>query len=288
MVRENLACAWPELPEAERERIARGCLAHAAAMAADLLTLPRVARDVAGHCEVSDESLAVLASARARGKGVILVAGHFGLFESMGIVLGSAGFPVSFVAKPFDNPLLDDRIRELRAATGNMTIHKGGAKARVLAALRQGAFTAVVADQHVTLRDRLWIPFFSLPAATARSLGTLAIESGAPVVPIHAFPLPGGRCRCEFGPILEPPRDVAAGDVDGAAESIVRAAIGEIEKATRRQPSAWLWLHRRWKVCPDGDRARYPFYTRTETQERQAIVDRWGPQILDPDPEVSE
>lgn len=284
VVRENLACAWPDLPETERERVARGSFRHAAAMAIDLLTLPRVARDVAAHCEVDARSLAVLAEAKARGKGVILVAGHFGLFESMGILLGSSGFPVSFVAKPFRNPLLDARIRALRGATGNTTITKGGAKAKVLAALRSGALTAIVADQHVTWQDRCWIPFFSLPAATARSLGTLALESGAPIVPIHSFPLPDGRCRCEFGPILDPPAPAAAAGAPDAdrAEALVGAAIAEIEKATRRQPSAWLWLHRRWKICPDADRARYPFYTQTESEERRALAERWGPGQVGP------
>lgn len=256
---ENLAAAMPEAPVAERRRIARASFGHAAAIAVDLMTLPRVSRDVAAHCEAAPGSLETLRRARQEGRGVILVAGHFGLMESMGIFLGSAGFPVRFVAKPFDNPRLDRVIARVRGATGNATIHKGGAKARVKETLAAGGVVAIVVDQHVTWRDRLWVPFFGLPAATTRSLGALAEETGAPVVPIHAYPLPGGRCRCVFGPVLH------VGE-EGGADALVHATIREMEKATRALPEAWLWLHRRWKVRPDGSEG-YPSYSETESSE---------------------
>jgi KDO2-lipid IV(A) lauroyltransferase len=265
VAKENLACALGEVDERTRGRIARASFGHAAAIAADLLTLPRVARDVAADCEAEPGSLETLEAARARGRGVILVAGHFGLFESMGIFLGASGFPVTFVAKPFENPRLDAVVNRLRAATGNAFIHKGGAKAKVRGVLEAGGLVAVVVDQHVTRWDRLWIPFFGLDAATTRSLGTLAEETGAAVVPIHAYPAPRGRCRCAFGPIVVAPA--------GGAEALVHAVIREMERATRRMPEAWLWMHRRWKVRPDGTLG-YPSYSRTESEERAFIEAR--------------
>jgi KDO2-lipid IV(A) lauroyltransferase len=264
---ENLEAALgSELSPAARRRIARASFAQAAAMAADLLTLPRVARDPRRYCEVSDESLALLRGALARGRGVVLLAGHFGYFESMGILLGHEGIPLSFVAKPFENPALDGAVNARRGATGNGVIHKGGAKARASAELRQGRCVAIVVDQHVSAGDRLWVPFFGLPASTTRSLGVLAVETGAPVVPIHSYPLPGGRCRCEFGPVLDAPR---TGDDAADGEALVRAAIAEMEKATRRMPEAWLWLHRRWKVRPTGWQGPFPAHAITEAAERQ-------------------
>ncbi len=261
VARENLASAMPETPAAERDRIGRASFGHAGGIAMDLLTLSRVSADPDAHGEFAPGSLENLQSARAAGRGIILVAGHFGLFESMGIMLGHAGFPVHFVAKPFDNPVLDRVVARLRQATGNATIHKGGAKERARAVLAEGGTIAIVIDQHVTWRDRLWIPFFGLPAATARSLGTLADESGAPVVPIHGYPLPGGRVRCVFGPVLQATEA-------GGAEGLVRATIAEMEAATRRLPEAWLWMHRRWKVKPDGGTG-YPAYAEPEASERQ-------------------
>lgn len=263
---ENARAALGDSLEArDLRRLARESFASAAAMAVDLLTLPSVARSPRAVCEVSDESLVTLERAKGRGRGVILVAGHFGLFESMGILLGHVGHPTHFVAKPLGNPALDALINRARTATGNDFIHKGGAKARIRGILQEGGSVAIVVDQHAGLHDRLWIPFFGLPAATARSLGTLAVETGAAVVPIHSFPLARGRCCCEFGPLLTA---AATGDPARAAEALVRRVITEMERAARRQPEAWLWLHRRWKVMPDGWTGPRPAYAHSESQER--------------------
>jgi KDO2-lipid IV(A) lauroyltransferase len=189
----------------------------------------------------------------------------------MGIALGHAGFPVSFVAKPFDNPLLDEAINARRRLTGNGYVAKGGARARIQRLLQEGGSVAIVIDQHVAPKDRLWIPFFGMAAPTARSVGTLALDTGAPLVPIHSFPLPGGRCRCEFGPVVDVSR---TGNREADAEALVAATVREMERAVRRRPEAWLWMHRRWKVRPTEERGRFPRYSISEVQERQRIEAR--------------
>ena len=277
VVFENLRCTelGALVPEAERGAFARRTLGHAAALALDVLTLPRVAREPRRYCELDEGSEALLREASERGRGVILVASHFGLMESMGMVLGEAlaafGQRLSFVAKPFPNRRLDEAIQRRRGATGNRTIHKGGAKASLLEVLGRGEFGAIVLDQHVAPHARIWVPFLGLPAATARTLGTAAVETGAPVVLIHSFPLPGGRCRVECGPLIEPQPGLAGAE---AAEDLVRRAVAAQEEAVRRDPPAWNWMHRRWKVHPDGEAERYPAYSVSESEERRRHEER--------------
>jgi len=272
VARENVRVALgAELDAAAQERLARDSFGAAAAMAADLLTLPRVARDPLRYGQVDEASRQALEEARSRGRGTILLAGHFGLFESMGIVLGHLGSCPSFVAKPLDNPALDAVINARRTATGNAFIHKGGAGGRLRAILKGGGTIAIVVDQHVTPRDRLWVPFFGVPAATTRTLGVLARETGAAVVPIHSFPQPGGRARCEFGPLLLA-RETDDPAADG--EDLVHRAIAAMEEATRRQPAAWLWLHRRWKVRPTEELGVWPAYSISEAEEAERAAKR--------------
>lgn len=257
------------LTPSQRRGLVRRSFGHSAAMAVDLLTLPRVAREVDGLGEADEQSRIALAEALGLGHGAILVAGHFGLMESMGILLGrlvaDLGTRLSFVSKPFDNPLLEAAVQERRGATGNGTIHKGGAKPRLVECLSRGELVAIVLDQHVGPHDRIWVPFLDLPAATSRSVGTLSLQTGAPLVPIHSFPLPRGRFRCEFGPVLRPRR---TGDDATDARELVARAVAELDRATRRLPEAWNWIHRRWKVRPDDAPERYPGYSRTESEER--------------------
>ncbi len=259
VARENVEAALGrEMSAGDQRRLVRRSMGHAAALAVDFGTLPTVARDPARWCEIPEESLRVLEEAQARGRGVLLVASHFGWMESMGIALGHAGYPVAFVAKPFANPLVDEIFTRWRGVAGNTTIHKGRAKEKILATLAAGGRVAIVIDQHAGPHDRAWIPLLGIPASTSRSAGTIALESRAPIVPIHAFPLAGARLRCEFGPILEP---------RGDAESVLREIMPLMEAALRRAPEAWLWLHRRWNVHPDGRGAGYPAYSISESEE---------------------
>jgi KDO2-lipid IV(A) lauroyltransferase len=274
---ENLDCTdlGQELDMAARNELVRRSFGHSLALGLDVMTLPRVARDPERYCEISDESVELLREADERGKGVLLVASHFGLMESMGIRLGQVlaerGQKLSFVAKPFRNPHLDAAVQRRRGATGNQTIHKGGAKASMLGVLARGEHAAIVLDQHVSPRARLWVPFFGLPAATARTLGTVAVRTGAPVLLIHSFPLPGGRCRVEVGPLIEAPD---TGDADADAVALVEAVVAAQEAAVRRDPPAWNWIHRRWKVHPDEGRQGYPSYAIAESEEKRLHDER--------------
>ncbi len=277
---ENLECTeiGRDLNPAQIQRLAAQSVGHALALGLDVVTLPRVARDPARYCEISDESIALLKRADERGRGVLLVASHFGLMESMGLRLGQVlaerDQRISFVAKPFSNPLLDRAVQRRRGASGNLTIHKGGAKTSMLDVLARGEHAAVVLDQHVAPRGRIWVPFLGLPAATARSLGSVAVKTGAPILLIHSFPLPGGRCRVEVGPLLEAPEE---GGRLSRAIALVESVVAAQEEAIRREPAAWNWIHRRWKVHRDGAPERYPSYAISESEEKRRFEARRSP-----------
>ena len=62
-------------------------------------------------------------------------------------------------------------------------------------------------DQHMQTADAVYVDFFNRPAATTSALAALALRTGAPVVPVFALPLPGGRFRMVYEHPVEPPRD---------------------------------------------------------------------------------
>ena len=63
----------------------------------------------------------------------------------------------------------------------------------------------ILIDQHMTSPDAIYVDFFGRPAATTSTLAALAIRTGAPVIPLFAFPLPGGRYRMIYEHPVEPP-----------------------------------------------------------------------------------
>jgi hypothetical protein len=96
-------------------------------------------------------------------------------------------------------------LESVRTATGNSVFYRRGAIRRVLRALEANQAVAFLIDQHMQPADSVYVDFFNRPAATTSALAALALRTGAPVVPVFALPLPGGRFRMVYEHAVEPP-----------------------------------------------------------------------------------
>ena len=98
-------------------------------------------------------------------------------------------------------------------------------------------------DQHMQDRSAVTVAFFGRPAATTSVVAALALRTGAPVIPVFALPLPGGRYRLVYEAPVEPP---PAGDPD-RIRTYTQRCTDVLEQYVRRHPDLWLWMHRRWR-----------------------------------------
>ena len=98
--------------------------------------------------------------------------------------------------------------------------------------------------------DAIWVDFFRRPAATTSTLAALALRTGAPVIPVFALPLPGGRYRLIYEHRRSSRR---AGDAPDAIREFTQRCTDVLEMYVRRQPELWLWMHRRWRDAPAPD-----------------------------------
>jgi Kdo2-lipid IVA lauroyltransferase/acyltransferase len=114
---------------------------------------------------------------------------------------------------------------------------------RVLRALQGGQGIAVLIDQHIQPRDAISINFFGRPAATTGAVAALALRTGAPIIPVFALPIAGGRYRMIYEHPVEPP---SAGSSD-AVRDLTQRCTDVLETYVRRDPELWLWMHRRWR-----------------------------------------
>ena len=189
-------------------------------------------------------------AAHARGRGVLLFTGHFGFWEINALVHGLGIAPIAVLARPLDNPLLHDLLERVRRSTGNSVIYRHGAIRRVLRALAGNQAVAVLIDQHMQSADAVYVDFFNRPAATTSALAALALKTGAPVVPVFALPLPGGRFRMVYEHPVQPPSE----DGEQAIREFTQRCTDVLEMYVRRYPDLWLWMHRRWRDVPAADR----------------------------------
>jgi KDO2-lipid IV(A) lauroyltransferase len=182
-------------------------------------------------------------AALAAGKGAIVFSGHFGYWELHGLTHALVLSPMSVLARPLDNPHLHDLLERMRRATGNNVIYRQGALRRVLRALNANECVAILIDQHIQGADAVPVDFFGRPAATTSALATLALRTGARLVPAFAIPLPDGRCRLVYEPAVEVP----AATVEDPVLELTQRCTDVLEMYVRRYPHLWLWMHRRWR-----------------------------------------
>lgn len=239
---ENLAATFPERSLQERTRIARQVFAHFGRKLVELLWFAGLPahRQLALVEFVGAEHVE---AARAAGKGVLIVTGHFGFWELHALAHGLRLGPMAVVARALDNPLLDRRLIELRSGTGNFVIDRKGGLRRIMRALNANQAVAVLIDQHILTADAVKVDFLGRAAATTSAVAVLAMRTGAAVIPAFSLPLNDGRYRL----IYEPPLTLPDPQDPDAVRDLTQRCTKVLEKYVRAHPERWLWMHRRWR-----------------------------------------
>ncbi len=238
----NLSRAFPGRTLSEHRAIARGMFAHFGRVLLELLKATRYSpAELLTRVEIDGADR--VRQAYGRGRGVLFFTGHFGYWELHAMVHALVFEPMAVLIRPLDNPRLDRMLEEVRTRTGNTTIARQGAIRKVLRVLASGRGVGLLIDQHLHSADAIQIDFFERPAATTSALAALALRTGAPVIPLFALPLPGGRYRLVYEHAVEPPR----ADTPDAVREFTQRCTDVLEMYVRRHPDLWLWMHRRWR-----------------------------------------
>jgi KDO2-lipid IV(A) lauroyltransferase len=231
------------MPPAEIRRVAREVFAHFGGLAADLL---RSETEPVGSL-LSRVEIVGMEHARAAassGRGVFFATPHIGNWEWAALVTGASGFPVTVVARPLDNPLLDTRLRAMRERTGCLVVSKREAARTLLKTLRSGGVVGILADQRARPPDAVVVPFFGRPASTTTSIARFVEKTGALILPVVCLRVAPGRYRL----VYSAPIDVAGlPPEEREVQPLTALVTALVESQVRAAPEQWLWLHDRWR-----------------------------------------
>lgn len=241
----NVAAAFPGRAVGEQRAIVRDAFAHFGRLLFAVLKFSTLSPEsLLSRVEFEGEDRVRLA--HARGKGVLFVTGHFGFWELQALVHALRLPPMAVLARALDNRALNDLLERIRTRTGNSVIYRQGTMRRVMRTLQANHGVGVLIDQYTLSRDAVMVEFFGRPAATTPVVAALALRTGAPVVPLFALPLGGGRYRLVYEHPVEPP----ATDDPDAVRAFTQRCTDVLEMYVRRRPELWLWMHRRWRDEP--------------------------------------
>jgi KDO2-lipid IV(A) lauroyltransferase len=243
---ENLSMAYGEaMSEGDRGAVVMGVYEHLCRVVIEMLHIPRKLRldtwrryvRLVGHEGVFERLF-------GGGGPTVLLTGHFGNWEIAGYVMGLFGFPTHSVARTLDNAYLDEYVRRFRSRTGQQLIAKKGGSGEIIEVLSGGGMVGFLADQDAGSKG-LFVDFFGRPASTFKAIALVACEHRAPIVVATARRV-GDRFRYEV--CVEAVIDPSEYDFD--LRRITQEYTHALERAVRRDPRQYFWLHRRWKSVP--------------------------------------
>ncbi len=244
---ENLARAFPELPRRARRRLLWGCVANLGRLLGEFAQLPKLhSGNIAELVEY--EGFEHFEAARAQGRGVIFFTGHLGAWELSAYAHALYGHPLTILARPIDNPLVEALVARYRAGSGNRVLSKHRDLRALVSSLRRGETVGILADVHVQPRHGVFCQFFGRPACTSPLVARLARRTGAAVIPGYlVWDAARGRHRLIFEAAV--PLARTADESFDVKENTARLTR-RWEAIVRRYPDQWLWIHRRWKSQP--------------------------------------
>lgn len=240
----NLALCLPELDEAARIQLARRSLQHTMQTLTETgaVWLWPGERSLQLIREIEGREL--LEHAKAKGKGVIVLAPHLGNWEMVGLYLNACGLGPSYqLYQPPDDPELDALILKARSRMGaTMVATDNKGVAELLRALRAGHIVGILPDQVPTGAGGEHVPFFGHPALTMTLLTRLQQKTGATVVAAFAERIAGGfRLR-----LREPDPAVHAADPQEALAAMNRS----VEALVKLAPEQYQWEYKRFRRLP--------------------------------------
>ncbi len=193
------------------------------------------------------DGLEYLDAGIAAGKGVILGLAHIGSWDHAGSALAAVGYPMTVVVEAPRDKVLFDWFVERRRAMGLNVVGLGrGAASEVLQVLRSGGLVGLVCDRDLAgtgVPVELFGEVTKVPAGPA----TLALRSGAMLLPTGVYDEPNGVHRGVFLPPLDTER---RGRLADDVTRITTALATQMEGIIRRAPEQWHLFQPNWPSDP--------------------------------------
>ncbi len=245
LVLQNLQHAFPDRTSRELRRIAREVFQRIAENGfAAVKTASMSVGQLARVCEVVGLEKIPPYAPGGSPSNCMSAIGHFGNFEIYTLIGSHAdGWQGAATYRGMNQPGLDRIVQRMRERPECLFFERRTQARALKEALSKGGILLGLLSDQSPGKGGVTVPFFGRDCATTAAPAIFALRYDAPLFPIICYRTGLGRWRLEVGdeiPVREEgqPRSTAA---------IMTDVNREFEKAIRRDPANWFWVHNRWK-----------------------------------------
>ncbi len=236
LARRNLAMVLPELSEHDRRQIARSVTNNVGRVVMEnYATEDQMAR--AATWQPTGPGWTAAEEARAVGRPILFISGHFGNYQAGRAALNARGYQMGGLYRPLNNDFLNDHyIATIENVGGGAFSRDRRGLAGFVKHLRGGGQGAILIDQYFfggPIHD-----FMGQPAPTSPAAAEMALKYDALLIPIYST-------RCENG--LDFTIELEAPIPHSDARTMTQALNDSLAARVFSSPDQWFWVHDRWK-----------------------------------------
>ena len=191
---------------------------------------------------MSHEGLEHLHAALDGGKGVIAVIPHLGCWDFAGAWVATQGVPITVIVEPLEPPEVFEWFADFRRSLGMTVVPLGPAAATAaIRALKGNELLCLLADRDIG-GGGVGVTFFGEQTTLAPGPATLALRTGAPILPVAAY----YRGRMHHG-VVRPPIPVErTGKLRDDVVRVTQHIANELEDLIRAAPEQWHLMQPNW------------------------------------------
>ena len=204
------------------------------------------------HIENLEEFFRMVIDLRAEG-GVVGVSAHLGAWELSGAAIGSRGYQI--LAKRYEDPAEQGLVAGIRERLGLRLIYQDQSLMRVIRLLRDQQMVTLLADLDIRIMDGIHVPFLGELAHTTTAPVRMALKTGSSLLP-YFLVKSGTSYRFEWDDPIRVTDPELPLDEEEKIVQLTRRMNESLERAIRRHPEQWVWMHRRWRSTPEVIEAR--------------------------------
>ena len=231
---KNIKIAFPKQNLKWAKKVLKGSYRIVIKNFIDFLSIPAIVEE----SNFKIKNLKILEDALNKNKGVILVTGHFGLWEKWGAWLGKNGYQTCGIIQKQSNKGSDLFFREKRESYGMNQIYKRSPLNKAYEVLKENKILILASDQDAKHKGVI-VNFFENETSVPKGAALFHLKTKAPII----FSVGTLDDEEKMTIVFE---SLNIGD-NPTVESITQEYTKMLEIKILNHPDHYFWFHKKWK-----------------------------------------
>ena len=231
------------LSKAQKDEIVRYSFKNLALNLFYIMELQRISKEELSKI-VEVKNLHYVKEAMAKGRGIVYISGHYGVWELEVASISAFARETAIVYKHLKNREYEAWLLHARERFGSYCIQKSGVVRKLVKIAQAKRDSYILIDTNIGKKEGVEVEFFGKKIHQSATPAYLARKHNALIIPLAIHNRDDMHFTLEF---YEPIEIEPSDDVQDDIAKLSQKMATWLEELVRKEPKPWFWLHRRFK-----------------------------------------